>query len=69
MGFLTATVRDEDGGQVVGVLVATEKTFKTGSRGYFGNGKIEIGGMRYQAQLQLVAIGSKEQPEEGGADE
>ncbi|MBI2883075.1 MAG: hypothetical protein HYY11_04085, partial [Candidatus Methylomirabilis oxyfera] len=52
--------KDEDG-QTLGKLVANEKTFASGSRGYFGQGKIEIDGKRYQAQVQLVEIGSKEQ--------
>jgi len=56
--FLTVTVRDEDG-KSVGVLVLNEKTFTTGSKGYHGQGKLEIGGTRYQAQCQLVAIKDK----------
>jgi len=38
--------------------------FKTGSRGFFGMGKIQIGEKRYQVQVQLVEIGSKPKPEE-----
>ena len=45
--------------KVVGILSAAEKLFKTGSRGYFGMGKIQIGEKRYQVQVQLVEIGSK----------
>jgi len=45
--------------QQVGLLTAAEKVFKTGSRGYFGMGKIQIGDKRYQVQVQLVEIGSK----------
>lgn len=45
--------------QQVGLLTAAEKVFKTGSRGYFGMGKIQIGEKRYQVQVQLVEIGSK----------
>jgi hypothetical protein len=43
----------------IGILTATPKDFKTGSKGYFGNGKLEIEGKRYQVQIQLVEIGSK----------
>jgi hypothetical protein len=50
--------------KVVGVLTADEKLFKTGSRGFFGMGKIQIGEKRYQVQVQLVEIGSKPKPEE-----
>ena len=49
---------------VVGLMTATEKLFKTGSRGYFGMGKIQIGEKRYQVQVQLVEIGSKPKAEE-----
>ncbi len=46
-------------GQVLAVITLPAKDFKTGSKGYYANGKIEIGGKRYQAQIQLVEIGSK----------
>jgi hypothetical protein len=45
-------------------MTAAEKVFKTGSRGYFGMGKIQIGEKRYQVQVQLVEIGSKPKTEE-----
>ncbi len=51
-------------GKVVGMLVANEKNFKTGSRGFYGQGKFEIDGKRYQGQIQLVEIGSKKTAEE-----
>ena len=54
----------KEGDKVVGVLSAEEKHFKTGSRGYFGMGKIQIGEKRYQVQVQLVEIGSKPKAEE-----
>ncbi len=48
-----------DEGKVIGMLTAPPKNFKTGSRGYYANGKVEIDGLRYQVQVQLVEIGSK----------
>ena len=57
------TVEIKQDSQPVGVLTATEKTFKTGSRGYFGMGKLQIGEKRYQVQVQLVEIGSKPKPD------
>ncbi len=36
-----------------------KKDFKTGSKGYYGQGKLEAGGKRYQVNIQLVEIGSK----------
>lgn len=50
-----------DEGETLGRLLADPKTFSSGSRGYHGQGKLEIGGKKYQAQVQLVEIGSKEQ--------
>jgi hypothetical protein len=52
---LTAVLKSEDD-QTVGKLVLNEKQFKTGSKGFFGQGKIEIAGKRYQTQVQLVLI-------------
>ena len=53
-----------DDGKVIGVLTVSPKQFKTGSRGFYANGKLEFDGKRYQAQIQLVEIGSKKA--EGG---
>jgi len=60
--MLSVEIKEND--KVVGMLVADEKNFKTGSRGYFGMGKIQIGEKRYQVQVQLVEIGSKPKMEE-----
>jgi hypothetical protein len=51
-------------GQLVGLMTADPKEFKTGSKGYYSNGKITIGEKRYQVQIQLVEIGSKPKSEE-----
>lgn len=58
------SVEFKENDKVVGTLAATEKLFKTGSRGYYGMAKIQIGEKRYQVQVQLVEIGSKPKPEE-----
>ena len=55
-------VLKDDRGQVIGELMAGEKQFKTGSRGFYGMTKLEIDGKRYQVQVQLVEIGSKVSP-------
>lgn len=47
-------------GTLLGVLTLVFKNFKTGSKGWYAAGKIEIDGVRYQAQTQLVEIGSKD---------
>ncbi|HLF25167.1 MAG TPA: hypothetical protein VJG32_02425 [Anaerolineae bacterium] len=49
-----------DNGQTLGLMTASPKDFKTGSKGYYSQGKLEIEGKRYQVQVQLVEIGSKE---------
>lgn len=60
--MLSVEIKEND--KVVGELSAAEKLFKTGSRGFFGMGKIQIGEKRYQVQVQLVEIGSKPKAEE-----
>jgi len=66
---LIVEIKTEDG-KPIAILVAAPKNFKTGSRGYHGQGKLEIDGKRYQTQVQLVEIGSKNSPtEEKSAEE
>jgi hypothetical protein len=60
--MLSVEIKEND--KVVGMLTAEQKLFKTGSRGFFGMTKIQIGEKRYQVQVQLVEIGSKPKPEE-----
>ncbi len=36
-----------------------KKDFKTGSRGFYGVGKMMAGGKNYQVNIQAVEIGSK----------
>ena len=60
--MLSVEIKEND--KVVGTLTAEQKLFKTGSRGFFGMGKLQIGEKRYQVQVQLVEIGSKPKPEE-----
>ena len=60
--MLSVEIKENE--KVVGVLSAPEKQFKTGSKGYYGMGKIQIGEKRYQVQIQIVEIGSKPKPEE-----
>jgi len=67
MAILQAVIKTGDG-EAVGLLVLNEKHFTSGSRGYHGQGKIEIGGKRYQAQAQLVEIGSKDAGEKAAGE-
>lgn len=57
--ILDVIIKDEQGA-AVGKLVLNPKQFKTGSKGFYANAKIMIHGKNYQAQCQLVEIGSKE---------
>ena len=54
--MLSVEIKEND--KVVGLLSAVENAFKTGSKGLFGMGKIQIGEKRYQVHVQLVEIGS-----------
>jgi len=40
-------------------FVLNKKDFKTGSRGYHAQGKMQVGDKRYQCNLLVVEIGSK----------
>ncbi len=66
--FLIAELKS-DSGQLLGVLSVAPKEFKTGSRGFYANQKIEIDGKRYQVQVQFVEIGSKKAVEGEAASE
>lgn len=55
---IVAELKDEEG-KSLATFNLPAKVFKTGSRGFYANGKVEIDGKRYQIQIQLVEIGSK----------
>jgi hypothetical protein len=40
-------------------FILDKKDFKTGSTGYYAQGKMVAGGKKYQVQIQCVEIGSK----------
>lgn len=51
--------------QALANMIKTElkaKTFSSGSKGFHATGKINVDGVRYQAQAQAVLIGSKANP-------
>lgn len=60
--IVIAEIKSADG-QLLGTFTLPAKDFKTGSKGFYANGKLEIDGKRYQAQFQLVEIGSKKTEE------
>jgi hypothetical protein len=66
--ILDLLIKDEEG-ETVAKMVLNPKDFKTGSKGFYVNDKLTIGGKRYQAQCQLVEIGSKEAGKEEGKEE
>ena len=45
-------------------FILNKKDFKTGSKGYYGTGKMVAGGKRYQISIQVVEIGSKPKAKE-----
>ncbi|MFM8321621.1 MAG: hypothetical protein ACKOC5_11970 [Chloroflexota bacterium] len=63
--FLIAELKSATN-QLLAVMTVTAKEFKTGSRGFYANQKIEIDGKRYQVQVQIVEIGSKKASEAAG---
>ena len=58
--LIIAELKNETG-QSLGTIALPPKQFKTGSRGFYNNTKVEIDGKRYQVQIQMVEIGSKPQ--------
>ena len=41
-------------------IIAEAKQFRTGSRGYYGQGKVQVAdGRRFQVSINIVEIGSK----------
>ena len=57
---LTLELRGSDG-EVWGSIVAASKEFKTGSVGFYGNGKIinPKSGAKYQVGANIILVGSK----------
>jgi hypothetical protein len=44
-------------------FIIDKKNFKTGSKGYYGTGKMVAAGKKYQISIQVVEIGSKPKEE------
>jgi hypothetical protein len=63
--FIIAELKTETG-QTLAVFSVPPKEFKTGSKGFYANGKAEFEGKRYQVQIQMVEIGSKKKSEDDG---
>ncbi len=61
--FIIAELKSNTG-ELISALTLPPKEFKTGSKGFYANAKVEIEGKRYQVQVQLVEIGSKPKAEE-----
>ena len=45
-------------------FILSKKDFKTGSRGFHGQGKMMAGGKNYQVNILCVEIGSKKEKKE-----
>ena len=59
MTTLICELRTTDG-KHVGTLLLEEKTFRSGKKGYWGQGKLVIDDRRHQCQAQAVRIGPVE---------
>ena len=46
-------------GETLQTLELAHKEFKTGSRGYHGQGKVTVDGRKYQLNIMAVEVGSK----------
>ena len=46
-------------GEPLITLEMAARTFSTGSRGFRGQGKVDMDGKKYQLQVQAVEVGSK----------
>ena len=55
----TITIELKVGGQVAAVTAMAPKDFTSGSRGYWGQIRPVIDGVKYIASISLVEIGSK----------
>lgn len=56
--MLKAAIRT-DMGETLLTLELDPVTFKTGSRGERGQGKVTVNGKKYQVQVMAVEVGSK----------
>jgi hypothetical protein len=45
-------------------FILNQKNFSTGSKGFHGYGKMQVGEKNYQVNIQLVEIGSKPKEKE-----
>ena len=45
-------------------FILDKKDFRTGSKGYYAQGKMVAGGKKYQVSIQCVEIGSKPKEKE-----
>ena len=50
-------------------FILSKKNFKTGSRGYHGQGKMQVGDKNYQMNILCVEIGSKPKDKEQKKEE
>lgn len=56
--MIVARVETEDG-KLLAITNVPPKNFKTGSKGFHAQGQVMIDGKRYQMNIQLVEIGSR----------
>jgi hypothetical protein len=49
-------------GEIIFTTIISPKHYKTGSKGYYGRGKMEVEGKMHTVSIMLVEIGSKPKP-------
>jgi hypothetical protein len=57
--MIIARIETEDG-KLLTITTLVPKQFKTGSKGFYGQGQIVVDGKRYQLNFQAVEIGSRQ---------
>jgi hypothetical protein len=60
--MIIARLENEDG-KLLTITTLVPKQFKTGSKGFYGQGQAVVDGKRYQLNFQMVEIGSQKKKE------
>jgi hypothetical protein len=50
---------EAEDGRLIAITSVSPKDFKTGSKGFYAQGRVVIDGKHYQLNIQLVEIGSR----------
>jgi len=56
---MIVTRLEKEDGKLITVITLMPKQFKTGSKGFYGQGQVVVDGKQYQLNFQLVEIGTR----------